>query len=519
LKRLNHEDETIAILSAESRQYSVRFDRALTLASIAHAGAVRKHTTIPYVMHPVHVARLLERHGFSEDVVLAGLLHDVLEDAQFADAQLQHSLRGTFPEFQSVEQTAAAFRAATETFITESFGGAVLRLVKDVTELKTDIEGERPWRIRKDEQIAHISELGLDGAGLKAADVLHNSHAILRDVLALGLTALKRFSCSVDQLLWSYGTIAATLRDRLEGHPLMSELDDAVFELTEEINRLLAATESNDRCTFCGAGHFATGACVEHAGGGPVVMTPSGERIRSLAHWRRLAPPVGRDRQWVTGRSAKEAARAWSQLAAPEEILGAVRQLPGLERFQPSTVIPELVTELDDFGEGRNHDLIVLGVADGRRVLVGIEAKSDEALGPRIGAYQAKAEAANRERSAGGQRLSNVPERIRLLTHLVFGGRDVDLSDQRYQLLHGAGGTLIEAASRGADVAVFVVHTFRSSIADAQRIARNKDDVDRFAALLRSTAAAPESGAYIAGESRHATAGLPFFVVSCETRL
>lgn len=513
------EDETIAIIPAASRQYSARFDRALTLASIAHAGAVRKHTTIPYIMHPVHVARLLERHGFSEDVVLAGLLHDVLEDAKFDDAQLQHSLSATFLEFEPVEKTAAAFRAATETFIADSFGDTVLRLVKDVTELKTDIEGERPWRIRKDEQIAHISELGLDGAGLKAADALHNSLAILRDVRALGLTALKRFNCSVGQLLWSYGTIAATLRDRLEGRPLMSELDDAVFDLTEEINRLLAGTESKDQCTFCGAGHLDTGACVEHAGGGPVVMTPRGERIRSLAHWRRLAPPVGRDRQWVTGRSAKEAARAWSQLSAPEDILRAVRQLPGLGRFHASTVVPELVTPLDDFGEGRNHDLIVLGVADGRRVLVGIEAKSDEELGPRIGTYLAKAETANRARRAAGKRLSNLPERIRLLTQLVFGGRPVDLSEQRYQLLHGIGGTLIEAAARGADVAVFVVHTFRSPVADGQRIERNKNDVDRFATLLRSTAELTEGGPFLAGESRYATAGLPFFVVSCETRL
>ena len=221
--------ENMANLAAQPRgQYSARFDRALTLASIVHARAVRKHTRIPYIMHPVHVARLLERHGFSEDVVLAGLLHDVLEDAEFDDVLLQTDLRSTFDvEFGSARATETDFRAATEAFIATSFGEHVLGLVKDVTELKSEGGFERPWRVRKDEQIAHISELGLDGAGLKAADALHNSLAILRDVRALGLTALQRFNCSVDELLWSYGTVAATLRDRLEGHSLISELDDS----------------------------------------------------------------------------------------------------------------------------------------------------------------------------------------------------------------------------------------------------------------------------------------------------
>ena len=185
-------------------------------------------------MHPVHVARLLERHGFSEDVVLAGLLHDVLEDAKFDDSVLRADLRSTFgAEFDGVADTESALPDRDRSIHRDVLRRTVLGLVKDVTELKSEGGVERPWRVRKDEQIAHISRLCPDGAGLKAADVLHNCLAILRDVRALGLTALERFNCSVEELLWSYGAVAATLRDRLEGHPLLSEVDDAVFELTE----------------------------------------------------------------------------------------------------------------------------------------------------------------------------------------------------------------------------------------------------------------------------------------------
>src|SRR5580658_9864535 len=62
---------------------SERLHRAIDLAARAHAGQFRKDKDmrIPYVAHVFGVAMLLESHGFSEDVVIAGLLHDVLEDS------------------------------------------------------------------------------------------------------------------------------------------------------------------------------------------------------------------------------------------------------------------------------------------------------------------------------------------------------------------------------------------------------------------------------------------------------
>lgn len=188
-------------------RFSWPFDQALTLASLAHAGVPRKETVIPYIMHPVHVARLLERHGFSEEVVIAGLLHDVLEDAKFGDETLQTALRQTFGEFSDAEPSEAAFRSGTEAFIGVKFGTNVLELVRSVTEAKSDGRSvteaksdglvKRSWRERKDEQLVHISKMSRDQAALKAADALHNSRSVLRDVRCGGLQALLRFNCSV----------------------------------------------------------------------------------------------------------------------------------------------------------------------------------------------------------------------------------------------------------------------------------------------------------------------------------
>ena len=57
-----------------------RYDAALALAARAHRDQLRKGTDLPYIAHPVHVSIILIRHGFGEDLTIAGLLHDVVED-------------------------------------------------------------------------------------------------------------------------------------------------------------------------------------------------------------------------------------------------------------------------------------------------------------------------------------------------------------------------------------------------------------------------------------------------------
>lgn len=56
-------------------------DEAIAFAAIAHAGQIRKHTGEPYVMHPIHVMRLLWDGDIrGTDILIAALLHDVVED-------------------------------------------------------------------------------------------------------------------------------------------------------------------------------------------------------------------------------------------------------------------------------------------------------------------------------------------------------------------------------------------------------------------------------------------------------
>ena len=47
-----------------------------------HRGQTRKGSDLPYLVHPFAVAMILDRLGFDEDVVIAGLLHDAVEDTE-----------------------------------------------------------------------------------------------------------------------------------------------------------------------------------------------------------------------------------------------------------------------------------------------------------------------------------------------------------------------------------------------------------------------------------------------------
>ena len=61
---------------------------ALAFAEGRHSGQTRDLDGIPFVTHPVEVACLLHEAGYSDEVVAAGVLHDVLEDTSAERAEL-----------------------------------------------------------------------------------------------------------------------------------------------------------------------------------------------------------------------------------------------------------------------------------------------------------------------------------------------------------------------------------------------------------------------------------------------
>lgn len=181
---------------------SERFNRALQLAMFVHGGQIRKQThnahdiPLPYITHPVTVATLVQRYDGTEDQIIGGLLHDVLEDggAQWAGP------------------------------IRSEFGDGVLQIVEFCTDGIPDASGKKaPWDARKQKYLEHLRQSDGPGLLVSACDKLANVEAIVPDLMEHGESVWDRFTASREQSLWYYGELVNILAGRVPG-PLAGAL-------------------------------------------------------------------------------------------------------------------------------------------------------------------------------------------------------------------------------------------------------------------------------------------------------
>jgi (p)ppGpp synthase/HD superfamily hydrolase len=181
-------------------------EQALRACARWHHGQTRKgDPSLPYITHAVGVALILDRLGFAEAVVIAGLLHDVAEDCQ-----------------------------VPLTTLAEQFGPEVAGLVAACSERKHDGPGQqRPWLVRKTEYLQRLASAPVEARAVALADKLHNLGAIALD-LRLGVDVWSLFNADRDRVLWYYQTAIDSL-----GHG-----DARLEELAAECRRLLAQVTS-----------------------------------------------------------------------------------------------------------------------------------------------------------------------------------------------------------------------------------------------------------------------------------
>ncbi|MBI1809420.1 MAG: HD domain-containing protein [Gemmatimonadetes bacterium] len=141
--------------------YSDRINHALAFAAKHHDRQVRKGTRLPYLTHPANVAIILTRYGQDDDTVVAGILHDVVEDCV-----REGWTRGMLDER-----------------VGEKFGAVVLATALSVTQRRVDDEGNE---LDKDEKKADYLERLAQGDGrawwVCAADKVHDGSTILADL-------------------------------------------------------------------------------------------------------------------------------------------------------------------------------------------------------------------------------------------------------------------------------------------------------------------------------------------------
>ena len=189
-----------------------RFDRALLYATHVHGGQVRKGTSTPYVAHLLAVAATVLEYGGAEDLAIAALLHDSVED-QGGEARLDD--------------------------VRNRFGEGVARIVKACSDSLADTgKGERKadWRKRKEDYLAHLRTADEDTLWVSLADKVHNARTILRDLRKpdIGEKVWARFNVPTKQTLWYYHSLSDIFCERLSNQ-LSNELREIVEVLEAEV--------------------------------------------------------------------------------------------------------------------------------------------------------------------------------------------------------------------------------------------------------------------------------------------
>ncbi len=189
--------------------------------------------------------------------------------------------------------------------------------------------------------------------------------------------------------------------------------------------------------------------------------------ITTVEEWYQFAPPKAKGKHWKDGRSAKSLAQFMTdknQVKKLEDILVELE-------YDTNGVIsctPEANTVLPCKGNGRNHDLLMIG----EDFVVGIEAKVSESFGEEISTELIEAS-------------DNKKNRIDTLANKLFGCKINEVKDGlelRYQLLTGVYGTLREAEKNKKSKALFLVIVFTDGLTseDENAVNRNNDDFKNF---------------------------------------
>lgn len=167
------------------------YEQALNIASKAHKDQVRKHDKSPYIVHPVMVARILEQAGYDENIVAAGLVHDVIEDSDL-----------------------------TEEYLRASLGDLVVDIVTAVSEDK-NLE----WEDRKAKYVESVVSAGESVWAVSVADKIHNAENFIEHHAVAGPESWQVFNRGKDKKIW-FEELLFTGLSSVWNHELLSVYKD-----------------------------------------------------------------------------------------------------------------------------------------------------------------------------------------------------------------------------------------------------------------------------------------------------
>lgn len=180
--------------------------QAKEFATLAHQGQVRKaEPDLPYIIHPIGVAEMLESYGYDDHVVAAAYLHDVVEDTKYTLEDIQNK-----------------------------FGTDIAALIDSVSEKDKTLS----WEDRKQRVIDEIKTKPLRNKLIACGDKINNIEALTSLLKENGMKAFSSFKRSYDKQLWYYKSIYQSLiYNEDEETPLFERLKNDIVLFEQEIEK------------------------------------------------------------------------------------------------------------------------------------------------------------------------------------------------------------------------------------------------------------------------------------------
>ncbi len=176
-----------------------RFNKASQLAATKFAGMVYPYEKEQlHISHEYIVAHLLQAYGFDEDVVIAGILHDIVEDTDVTTEQLK-----------------------------EQFGERVANIVAGVT-----FDQTIPWKERSFIMAERLAKASPEAKAVKTADTVYHLQLCIEEFKGLSKGTYMKDN-SVEESLAKYRRIVDALGTGWS-HPLY----DLAKEMLEECEGL-----------------------------------------------------------------------------------------------------------------------------------------------------------------------------------------------------------------------------------------------------------------------------------------
>jgi (p)ppGpp synthase/HD superfamily hydrolase len=166
--------------------------KAINIASKLHNEQSRKgDESLPYISHPFSVAWILAGYTSDESILIAALLHDILEDVPgYYYEDLKRDLG---------EEVAGIVREASED--------------KDPNLINDD---KATWQYRKSKYLEGMEHYSEKALMVCAADKIHNLQSMIAAYREQGDALWEKFNAPAEKKRWFHGEILKVLKRRLK---------------------------------------------------------------------------------------------------------------------------------------------------------------------------------------------------------------------------------------------------------------------------------------------------------------